>query len=95
MGYIERFHPEAIALENVCQMVQNRKQDGYTRPLDIQNKRLSKAYICASILANSCEFGLPQSGNRVWMLYLRKDKCICHPRDLEADMKSFGKTVYV
>lgn len=94
MGYIEKQKPVALALENVRQMLQRRKQDDYQRPLDIQNKKLSNSYICVSVLANSCDFGLPQSRNRVWMLYLRKDQCICHPRDLESDMLFPSQTYY-
>ena len=95
MDYVDKYQPQAVALENVRQMVQCRKQDDYARPLDIQNKRMGKHYVCAAVIANSCEYGLPQSRNRVWMLYIRTDKADCGPEVLERDMKFFDSTYYV
>lgn len=91
MGVIERQRPPLVGLENVRRMLDKRKQDGGARPIDIQNKRMtSYGYACCYILANSCEFGLPQSRNRVWMLYIRKDKLKTNVKQMEADMMFFG-----
>lgn len=90
MGYIKRNKPPLVALENVRGMLQKRKQDNGARPIDIQNKRMHKlGYESSYTLANTCEYGLPQSRNRVWMLYVRKDQLKTNQATLESDMKSF------
>lgn len=90
MGYIKRNKPPLVALENARGMLQKRKQDNGARPIDIQNKRMHKlGYESSYTLANTCEYGLPQSRNRVWMLYVRKDQLKTNQATLESDMKSF------
>ena len=92
MKYIERFRPPMVGLENVRQMLQKRKEDRGARPIDVQNKRMTQyGYECCYILANTCEYGLPQSRNRVWMLYIRKDQLKTNSATMVADMKSFGR----
>ena len=92
-GFIRFAKPELVALENVRQMLQKRKPDGGIRPIDRQNAlMLSLGYQTGFILANSCLFGLPQSRNRCWMLYIRSDKSKADAGDLEKDLMWFGLT---
>lgn len=97
MKCIEKYQPPLVILENVRQMLQARKQDSYRKPIDIQNARLSQKYICSYVLANTCECGLPQSRNRVWMMYIRRDQVKgghISPRHIQETMLWFVRIYY-
>ena len=91
MGFIRQFKPPLVAFENVRTMLQSRQQDGGRRPIDIQNDRMmTYGYDAFYMLCNSCEFGLPQSRNRVWMLYIRKDQLKDTMYQVQHDVQRLG-----
>lgn len=93
LEFIHKFQPDIVFLElPPKQMLQVAEPDGNHTPLDSQNDQLLAKYICATVLANCCEFRLPQSRNRLCLLYLRRDRAkpFVAPKQLEDDMLPLG-----
>ena len=91
MGVIAKLRPQLVALENVRQMLQSRQADKGRKPIEIQNKQMTLlGYQCSYVLANTCEYGLPQSRNRVWAMYIRADKAKGTPSMVEENFKFLG-----
>ncbi len=76
MSYIEKHASVQVArFENVKGIASLTKENGHTRPIDLQDQIMSDMnFTCGHYLANSCKFMLPQSRERMWMLYIKRGR---------------------